>query len=105
MRLPRLRFTLRQMMVAVGVAALMLASRTWLLDLAATEDKLDRENRSHLLALVATPTGKACVDYESPSPLSEHHARLKRAYELAALYPWVVLALVVSLALYSMISG
>ncbi|MFI5458222.1 MAG: hypothetical protein ACHRXM_22560 [Isosphaerales bacterium] len=103
MRLARLRFTLRQMMVAVAVAAGTLASRGYLLHLAATEDVLDRENTSHIQALLAR--SRICVDVENPTPLSEHHARLKRAYELAALYPWVVLALVGSLPLCSMILG
>jgi hypothetical protein len=94
----RLRFTLWQMMAAIAVVAAVLTT-AHSLHLAASEDALDHENRSEGQALMTTPTGKACEYFEVLTPVSQHHARLKRTYELAALFPWIGLVVLGSLPL------
>jgi hypothetical protein len=103
-RLRRLRFTLKQMMIGVAVAAGLLATGCNLY-LAGIEDALDHENRGYEQALMATPTGKVCESYEVPTPRSEHHAHLKRTYELAAVIHWIAVAFLVSLPLCARVFG
>jgi hypothetical protein len=50
---------------------------------------LEQQYLGRSYALYATPTGKRCIRTETPTPLSQYHARLKEKYEKAARQPWV----------------
>jgi hypothetical protein len=93
MRLPRLRFTVRRMMVAVAVVALVLGA----VALGVRSGEFRNRARYHevmaaspLLGVKPAPPVFDPVRY-TPK-WSAYHARLKRKYERAARRPWLFVA-------------
>ena len=96
MRVPRVRFTVRRLMVAVALLSL-------LLGLVARRERLLRlstyhAEQSHRTMIVQQSNLPVAVDsagahqpgaYLSTTPRSEWHARMSMKYQTAARYPWL----------------
>jgi hypothetical protein len=102
MRMPRVRFTVRRLMVAVAVLALVAAIGE-MTRRSASYDRLaryyaERETLSlDLMAAFARPDrpelSEVCsVEYARNRAFAEHEERLKRKYRRAARYPWLPVA-------------
>jgi hypothetical protein len=80
MRVPRVRFTVRRMMVAVAVVGLLLGGAAW----------MRRRSLWHLgLAISHT---EESVAWQIDPPRAIHLARLAERHARAARYPWLPLA-------------
>jgi hypothetical protein len=93
MRLPRVRFTVRRIMLAVAVVAIVLGGlRLWCLS--AHYRALAEVHRQKADEVVrgtyAGPGGSYHLEWCAwPSPNKEYHLRLKENYERAASRPWL----------------
>jgi hypothetical protein len=105
MRLPRVRFTVRRLMIVVAVAAGLMAAWVGLARLRLLSSDYRARAEQHagieetLRRIVASDGADAPVDI-SPGPglrsrrftaraVAEHEAALRRKYERAARYPWL----------------
>ncbi len=91
MRIPRLRFTVRRMMVAVAIAAIVMGG------LAERHYRFAKLSDHHLAALVALiPKVRASIAAgDDENPIHERgfwHAKMRAKYFRAARYPWLPVA-------------
>jgi hypothetical protein len=96
MRVPRLRFTMRRLMVAVALLSLLLglvARRQRLLRLSTYHAEQSYRTmivqQSNLPAAVDSFGGQEPGAYLFPTPRSEWHTRMSMKYEVAASHPWL----------------
>ena len=100
MRLPRVRFTVRRMMVAVAVMAALLAGVAWCRGMirAARDHReralLNRSQEQLQRQIVASvdlfvEPGEAPGAARGAAALAAHYESLGLKYERAALYPWL----------------
>ncbi len=108
MPVPRVRFTVRRMMVAVAVLAILLGVYGWVLRLRRMSVEFLAEARRHadmeqVLRTIIGVSGRDSFVDISPGPgvpsrrttagaVAEHEAALGRKYERAARYPWLSVA-------------
>ena len=95
MRLPRVRFTVRRMMIAVAIAGALLGLLAYargLQDRSADYQRLATEHQfqSFLLTgyMVTNGTNNE-TSRKFDSELRSHHDRIRFKYERAARYPWL----------------
>jgi hypothetical protein len=105
MRRPRVRFTVRRLMIAVAVAACLMAAWVGVARLRRLSSDYRVRTEQHagieetLRRIVASDGANAPVDV-SPGPglpsrrftagaVAEHEAALRRKYERASRYPWL----------------
>jgi hypothetical protein len=97
MKLPRLRFTLRRMMVAVVIAGIAFGGLAGLLRMGQRTQRLRavaREHRQREIVNSLTLQGLAMQGAASPGierhrMLAEYHRALNLKYEYAARHPWL----------------
>ncbi len=108
MRFPRVRFTVRRMMVAVAIAAILLGLYGWVVRLRRMSVEFLAEARRHadmekMLRTISGVSGRDSLVEISPGPgvpwkrntagaEADQEAALKLKYEHAARYPWLPVA-------------
>jgi hypothetical protein len=103
MRMPRVRFTVRRLMIAVAVAALLLGGdvlwrkRAGYLARANVEAASEMQSRALIKvyeSAIETSAAPSVADgyrhwVEVHREEADYHGRLRRKYERAARYPWL----------------
>ena len=93
MRLPHMRFTIRRSMVAVAIAALILVTALWVVEMRRLSSSFHQRYVSYSLSGTRIEGGpKKGWVRPPPSAREVWLARMAEKYRVASLYPWLPVA-------------
>jgi hypothetical protein len=92
MRLPRVRFTVRRLMVAVAVAAIVFAACIWMHTRAVRFRRAAQSYREQLTEYMRRPTARRRGHHIPDRRVVRYYVGMAEKYEYAGRHPWLPVA-------------